>query len=139
MSDPTPEPQPTPTPDLAPPAEPTELEKFVESLAGFDPAAITGRLDDLLNRVDNAPVVEELRNALTDGFTDLSKQIKDLGKLLKQQPPPPESDPSGSGGPGTGAPPPPPPAPAAPAPGGGGIAETLFGVPVIGGSDAPSQ
>lgn len=135
MSEPTPEPQPTPTPD--PPAEPTELEKFVESLAGFDPAAITGRLDDLLNRVDNAPVVEELRNAITDGFADLGKQIKDLSKLLK--PPPPESDPSGSGGPGTGAPPPPPPAPAAPAPGGGGIAETLFGVPVLGGSDAPSQ
>lgn len=133
-----------PEPPVEPPVEPpegdegaTDLEDFVRQLAGFDPGAISTKLDELSAKLslDLGGITEigdavsaAVREALEGPMAELTKTVKDLARQVKGQsatppsatPDTPAQQPTGAGRSGVG----------------GGVAETLFGVPTIS-RDAP--
>ena len=116
MSEPGAETPPTP--------EKTEIERFIDALAGFDPAALLGKVDALGERIGQLDLVKAVQEAIETPIAELTKAVNDLRKQVNKQtqtpePPTPPSEP------------PVPPEPPTPTPADNehGVASTLFGIP----------
>lgn len=110
----------------------TDLERFVESLSGFDPGEILTEVKRLGSDVASSTagisetVSAAVSSALEGPLAELQKTIKDLAKQVKGSAPPSSATPAKP------APPPPASPDASSASKGAGVAETLFGIPKVG-------
>lgn len=81
-ADPQPTPDP-PAPDPAHPAQPTDLEKFIDQLAKFDPANIEAKIDGLVSSLTQTDIAAQVRDALQEPLADLTKAVQTLSKQVK--------------------------------------------------------
>lgn len=133
-----PAPDPTPPPDLAaaPPPTESDLERFIASLASFDPAALEQRLQSLVDRASQTDVAQSVKDALEGPLGELTSAVKALTRQVKgtsaTPAPDPVAPPTPAAPPAAAPPaadPPVPVPPADPPANGGGLLGAIFGGP----------